>query len=270
MALLEILGYIGAALIGLSLGLIGGGGSILTVPVLVYLFALNPVMATAYSLFIVGVTSLVGSYSYFTKGLISLRTAVVFGLPSMMAVYITRKWVVPAIPNEICVGDAFCLSKGALIMVVFAVMMVAAATAMIRRRGPDAGDSTSPKNAGAWRFLAIPTEGVVVGFLTGLVGAGGGFLIIPALVLFGGLDMKKAVGTSLLIIAAKSLVGFVGDLANYAVDWGFLLVFTGIAIVGILIGGKLAQKIHSHHLKRGFGWFVLAMGGYVLIKELFF
>ncbi len=158
---------------------------------------------------------------------------------------------------------------GGLIMVLFAVMMVAAATAMIRERKPDAVDRTSPKTGGAWRFLAIPTEGVVVGFLTGLVGAGGGFLIIPALVLFGRLDMKMAVGTSLLIIAAKSLVGFVGDLANYSVDWTFLSVFTGIAIVGILIGGGLAQKIHSRHLKRSFGWFVLAMGGYVLIKELF-
>lgn len=266
---MEILGYISAALIGLSLGLIGGGGSILTVPVLVYLFLLNPVMATAYSLFIVGTTSLVGSYSYFKKELISLRIAVVFGLPSMVAVYITRKWVVPAIPNEICVGEAFCFSKGALIMVIFAAMMVAAATAMIRDRKPTDVKPISSKRFGAWRFLAIPTEGAVVGFLTGLVGAGGGFLIIPALVLFGGLDMKKAVGTSLLIIAAKSLFGFVGDLANYSMDWVFLSVFTGIAIVGILLGGRLAQRIHSRHLKRGFGWFVLVMGAYVLIKELF-
>ena len=269
--MIEIVGYIGALLIGLSLGLIGGGGSILTVPVLAYLFGFSPVMATAYSLFVVGTTSLAGSYSFYKRGLVSLKTAVVFGIPAMTMVYATRAFIVPAIPDSIATLGDFEVTKGILIMVLFAVLMIFASFTMVigrKKVSPDVGGDKPQKQK--FNYAGILVEGVVVGFLTGLVGAGGGFLIIPALVIFSKLDMKMAVGTSLLIIAAKSLFGFLGDIGNYDIEWGFLLLFTGISIVGILIGSALSTKIDGDKLKKGFGYFVLVMGLYILIKELFF
>jgi hypothetical protein len=268
--MMEIFGYVAALLIGLSLGLIGGGGSILTVPVLAYLFGFNPVMATAYSLFVVGSTSLAGSYSFYRRGLVSLKTALIFGVPSMAMVYITRKFIVPAIPEAIFTVGDFEVTKGILIMVLFAALMVFASFSMIKGRKKIMSDLKSDEvEEQKFNYPAILLEGAIVGFLTGLVGAGGGFLIIPALVIFSKLDMKLAVGTSLLIIAAKSLVGFLGDVANYEIDWTFLLIFTAISVVGIFLGSALSKKIEGDKLKKGFGYFVLVMGVYILIKELF-
>jgi len=268
--MMEILGYVAALLIGLSLGLIGGGGSILTVPVLAYLFGFNPVMATAYSLFVVGSTSLAGTYSFYRRGLVSLKTALIFGLPSMAMVYITRKFIVPAIPEAIFTIAGFEVTKGILIMVIFALLMVFASFSMIKSRKRIMADLKSDEVAEQkFNYPAILLEGTIVGFLTGLVGAGGGFLIIPALVIFSKLDMKLAVGTSLLIIAAKSLVGFLGDVSNYQIDWVFLLIFTGISVVGIFLGSALSKRIEGDKLKKGFGYFVLLMGIYILVKELF-
>jgi uncharacterized membrane protein YfcA len=258
-----IVGYFAAALIGLSLGLIGGGGSILTVPVLVYLFGVDAVTATAYSLFIVGTTSLVGTWPKQREGLVDLKTALIFGAPSIVAVYLTRAWLVPFIPDPVFTAGEFELSKRLLLMGLFAILMVFASVSMIRDKKPVATASGEQ----GFRYGLILLEGAVVGVLTGLVGAGGGFLIIPALVLFTGLPMKKAVGTSLLIIAAKSLIGFTGDLGQLQPDWSLLLVVTGIAIVGILLGNVLARRIDGNRLKKGFGWFVLVMGIYILIKE---
>ncbi|MFN3530382.1 MAG: sulfite exporter TauE/SafE family protein [Bacteroidia bacterium] len=259
-----IIGYFAAALIGLSLGLIGGGGSILTVPVLVYLFGIDAVTATAYSLFIVGTTSLVGSYPKYREGLVDLRTAIIFGAPSIIAVYLTRAYLIPIIPEQLFTLGSFVLNKRLLLMGLFALLMVFAAFSMIRDK--KTGVKTSHKDTG-FKYGLILAEGAVVGVLTGLVGAGGGFLIIPALVLFTGLPMKKAVGTSLLIIAAKSMIGFTGDLKNLQPDWSLLLIVTGIAIAGILLGNRLARNIDGQKLKKGFGWFVLVMGIYILIKE---
>jgi uncharacterized membrane protein YfcA len=267
--MLEISGYIGAVLIGVSLGLIGGGGSILTVPVLVYLIGTSPVMATAYSLFIVGTSSLVGSIRYARKGQLDLKTAMYFGIPSIIAVYLTRRFLVPAIPDEVFSSTGFNLTKDLLLMLLFAALMVVASLGMIRRRTSATTDKKTEHRAGWVTPLVILVEGFVVGTLTGLVGAGGGFLIIPALVLFAGLEMKVAIGTSLLIIAAKSLIGFSGDLANYSIEWPFLLSFTGLAIIGIFIGSFLATKIDGSKLKTAFGWFVLVMGVFILWKELF-
>jgi uncharacterized membrane protein YfcA len=263
---MEIAGYLAAVLIGVSLGLIGGGGSILTVPVLVYLFAIEPVLATAYSLFIVGSTALVGGIQSVIKKRVSHKTAFVFAVPAFIAVYLTRRYLMPIIPDELFHIGSYMLSKDVAIMLFFALIMVAAAISMIRnKRKEEPCDNCEPE----FNFPMIILEGLVVGVLTGLVGAGGGFLIIPALVLFAKLPMKMAVGTSLLIIAAKSLIGFLGDIgSNLAIDWPFLLTITGIAIGGIFIGSYLTKFINGAKLKAGFGWFVLVMAAYIIVNEL--
>lgn len=262
---MEILGYIGAALMGLTLGLIGGGGSILTVPILVYLFGVETSLSTAYSLFIVGLTSLIGSFSHMKLGNVHWRTAIVFGIPSIVSVYLTRHFIVPAIPDPIFSIDAFTLTKGMGILMFFAIIMVMASYTMIRKPKKAAEGSGEV----AFNYPMILLEGLVVGVVTGLVGAGGGFLIIPALVLLAKLPMKQAVGTSLIIIASKSLLGFLGDLRpEVNIDWTFLLIFSSIAIVGILVGAMLSKKISGDKLKPAFGWFVLIMGVYIIIDQL--
>lgn len=278
---MEILGYIGAVLMGLSLGLIGGGGSILTVPILVYLFQVDAVLATAYSLFIVGLTSLVGSFSHIKLGNIHWRTAIVFGIPSIISVFLTRSFLVPMIPDPIMTfgqeatgGAAFVLTKSVGLLLLFAVIMVMAAYSMITPSKKASADQSkvveSDDQQPKFNYPLILSEGAIVGVVTGLVGAGGGFLIIPALVLLAKLPMKQAVGTSLMIIAAKSLIGFVGDMrGNEVIDWSFLAVFSSIAVVGILIGSWLSKRIPGEKLKPAFGWFVLVMGTYIIIKELF-
>jgi uncharacterized membrane protein YfcA len=264
---MAIAGYIGALMMGLSLGLIGGGGSILTVPILVYLFGVDAVAATAYSLFVVGLTSVVGSVSHMRMGNIDWKTALVFGVPSILAVFLVRKWVVPAIPDVLFTAGGFVVTKSIFLLVLFAALMLLASYSMIRKptaRAP--GTATAPR---AFNFPLILGEGLVVGGITGLVGAGGGFLIIPALVLMAGLPMKQAVGTSLIIIAAKSLIGFTGDLTGgMAIDWNFLSIFSAVAIAGILLGSRLSVHISESKLKPAFGWFVLVMGAYMMVREL--
>jgi uncharacterized protein len=261
-----IIGYIASLVIGISLGLIGGGGSILTVPVLVYLMGVNPVLATAYSLFIVGATSLAGVFPKYKQGLVNLKTALIFGLPAILAVFLTRKFIIPAIPTELFRIDDFVFTKSILLMVLFAILMVFASISMIRGKK----EEDEPDSKQVFNYPLIFIEGIVVGMLTGLVGAGGGFLIIPALVILSKLPMKQAVGTSLLIIAAKSLIGFTGDLGNITIDWVLILTVTGLAVIGIFIGNSMSKKIDGTKLKKGFGWFVLIMGIYILVKELFF
>lgn len=260
--MLEIIAYISAVLIGITLGLIGGGGSILTVPVLYYMLQFSSVMATAYSLFIVGASALAGAVRYARAGLIDLRTAVIFGAPSILAVFLTRTYVVPAIPDEVFSVGSMVVTRDMLLMVLFASLMVFASISMISPRKKQASAQAASKS-----FIIPVVEGLVVGTLTGLVGAGGGFLIIPALILFSGMEMKTAIGTSLVIIATKSLIGFAGDAMQYSIDWTFLAGFTALAVVGILIGSVLATKIDGQKLKKGFGWFVLFMGVLILLKE---
>ncbi len=260
-----IVGYLASALIGISLGLIGGGGSILTVPVLVYLFGVDPVLATAYSLFIVGSTSLVGALPKYREGMVNLKTALIFGLPSIVAVYATRAYIVPMIPDPVFTLGGMVVSKAMFMMGLFALLMVFASISMIRDK--KGASDTSESEPQRFNYPAILLEGTVVGVLTGLVGAGGGFLIIPALVLFSKLPMKQAVGTSLLIIAAKSLFGFTGDLSHYQMDWSLLLSVTALAIVGIVVGNRLSRNVDGQKLKKAFGWFVLVMGIYILAKE---
>lgn len=263
---MEIIGYLGAILMGVSLGLIGGGGSILTVPILVYLFNVNAELSTAYSLFIVGLTSLFGSFTHMRMGNIHWRTAIVFGIPAIISVYITRHFIVPAIPDPIFSASSFELGKDMGILILFAIIMVLASYSMIKKGKPKAeGESQEV----SYNYPLILAEGLIVGLVTGLVGAGGGFLIIPALVVLAKLPMKQAVGTSLIIIASKSLLGFLGDLGRgQAIDWNFLVVFSAIAVGGIFLGAFLSKKISGEKLKPAFGWFVLIMGIYIIVKTL--
>ena len=267
-ALMEIAGYIASLFIGLSLGLIGGGGSILTVPVLVYLFGISPVLSTSYSLFVVGSTSLVGAFNNYRKGFVQIKTAFLFGLTSITTVFLTRKFLIPAIPKTFGKIGSVEITEAIVTMVLFAILMVIAAIAMIKSK-TIAVNETTPEHKKI-NLLKLSTYGIVIGLATGLLGAGGGFLLIPTLVLLVKLPMKEAVGTSLFIIALNSLIGFTGDLGHFFIDWFFLFKVTCIAITGIFIGGFISKKIPGDKLKKGFGWFVLAMGIYIIIKEVLF
>ncbi len=262
---MEIAGYIASLFIGISLGLIGGGGSILTVPVMVYLFAVPTMQAISYSLFVVGVTSLVGAFNNYRKGQVSLNTAIIFGSTSIITVFITRKYIIPALPeNLFTIGD-FTFTLSLVTMLLFAIVMLIASVAMIKgRKKKLVGEARKDVKAAIPKLLSY---GVGIGFITGLLGAGGGFILIPALVLLVGLPMKKAVGTSLLIIALNSLIGFLGDIGSFSMNWKLILTVAAIAIAGIILGGSLSKKIEGEKLKKGFGWFVLIMGIYIIIKE---
>ncbi len=262
MELQFIAGYVFAVIIGVILGLVGGGGSILAVPVLVYLMGINPVTSTAYSLFIVGATALFGALQHFKTGLIHLRTAIVFAIPAFIAVYLTRRFVVPMIPDIIFSTSFVTFTKDMFIMILFGVIMLISGVSMIWDKTP-----TESKESIQYNYPLILAEGTVIGLITGLVGAGGGFLIIPALVLIAKLPIKNAVATSLLIVAAKSLIGFIGDVQNLAIDWPFLFRFTGLSILGIFIGVFLSRYIKGSTLKKAFGYFVLAMAVYIITLE---
>lgn len=262
---MELFGYLAAILIGISLGLIGGGGSILTVPVLAYLFGVDVTLATSYSLFIIGMTSLVGAFKNYRKGLVNVRTAMLFGISSIATVFLSRRFLLPAIPDSLFTIGQFVVTKAFATMTLFAILMLFASISMIRSN-KDASKQYSANHES--RFLSnLLFAGIGVGLVTGLLGAGGGFLLIPVLVLLFRMPMKEAVGTSLLIIAFNSLFGFAGDIGNVHPDWQFLLTLTAIAVTGILAGSFLSNKIDGKRLKKAFGWFVMIMAVYILIKE---
>ncbi len=261
MSIIDYLGYFAAFLIGIVLGLVGGGGSILTVPLLVYLLGYNPVVATAYSLFVVGSSSLVGVIQKHQKKLVDFKTGLAFSFPSFLAVYISRRYLVPSIPDEIFKINSFTLTKEMAIMVFFAIVMLIASTSMIKSKAKT--EDYFIKQPYYKTFI----QGLVIGVITGLIGAGGGFLYVPALVLWAGLSMKNAVGTSLVIVSINSIIGFMGDLHSLQIDWVFLLTFSLLTILGILVGGYLSKYLSNKKLKKGFGWFVLIMAIYILIKE---
>ncbi len=263
---MEMLGYFAAILMGLSLGLIGGGGSILTVPILVYLFSTNPILATSYSLFIVGSTALVGGFFYLKKGEVDLKTGIIFGIPSFIGVYLTRAYLVPSLPDPALNVGNLVVSKPLLIMLVFAILMLAASISMIKNKKAQVENLKLNPHL---KLILIGVEGLVIGGVTGFVGAGGGFLIIPALVLLVGMSMRIAVGTSLFIIAAKSLIGFSGDLdQKIEIDWSLILTITGIAVIGLFVGIYLSRFISEQKLKKGFGYFVLILGSFILFDQL--
>lgn len=261
---MEMAGYAASLFIGISLGLTGGGGSILTVPVLVYLFSLSPTIAISYSLFIVGTTSLVGAYNNYRKNLVNFQTVLFFGSSSIITVFISRKFIVPLLPDVFFSIGSFTVTHSLFVMVVFAILMLAASISMIKSKKISTGKNEKQ------RFSVVVLYGILIGIVTGLLGAGGGFLLIPALVIVMKLPMKQAIGTSLLIIALNSLIGFTGDIGNHYINWKFLLIVTTIAVAGIFIGGFFNEKIDGEKLKRGFGWFVLCMGVYIIVKEIFY
>ena len=257
---MEILGYVGALFIGLVLGLTGGGGSILTVPILVYLMSISPVTATAYSLFIVGTTSTFGAIQNYRKNLVDIKSGFLFAIPSFIAVYLTRKYIVPRIP-DIILEAPILITKNTFLMLFFAVIMIFGALSVLKEKSQDT--TVEEKR----NLILIGIQTFIIGIIIGLVGAGGGFLIIPALILFAKLPMKKAVGTSLFIIAMNSLVGFTGDMQNLVIDWLFLLTFSAISVVGIFIGMYLTKYTNESQLKKIFAYFVLLMAAIILLKE---
>jgi uncharacterized protein len=261
---MEWIGYGFAILIGLILGLIGGGGSILSIPILVYIFNLGPVTASAYSLFIVGMTSLVGAIPKYRDHLVNFRTAFLFGIPSIVTIFCTRLWIVPAIPEIIFDMGGFLITKRFLLLGIFALLMILASFTMIRN------SNELVQEDHRFNYIYVIIEGMIIGFLTGLVGAGGGFLIIPGLVLLTGLPFKTAVGTSLLIIAINSLIGFLGDALYSEIDWTFLITITSLAVTGILVGHQLSGYVSPARLRHSFGWFVFVTGIYILVREIFF
>jgi uncharacterized protein len=260
---MEILGYVLSIFIGIILGLLGGGGSILSIPILVYLFKIEPVLASAYSLFIVGITSFVGAIPKYKDHLVSVEAGLLFGVPSIVSIFSTRRWLIPAVPDIVFQTESFTITKRIFLLSFFALLMTLAAVSMISGR-KDIEPGQDPKIG-----LTI-LQGILIGFLTGLVGAGGGFLIIPALVFLTGLPFKTAVGTSLFVIAINALSGFWGDVFNYPMNWPFLLSITALATTGIFIGNWLTHKITNYKLRRVFGWFVLLVAFGILLRELFF
>ena len=258
---MEILGYLGALFIGLVLGLTGGGGSILTVPILVYLMSISPVTATAYSLFIVGTTSTFGAIQNYRKNLVDLKNGFIFAIPSFVAVYLTRKYILPEIP-KIILESPILITKDTFLMLFFAVIMIFGALSVLKKKSQDT------QNEEKRNLILIGIQTFTIGIIIGLVGAGGGFLIIPSLILFAKLPMRKAVGTSLFIIAMNSLVGFIGDVQNLEIDWTFLLTFSAISVVGIFIGMYLTKYTNESQLKKIFAYFVLLMAAIILLKEM--
>lgn len=261
----NLMGYFFAGLIGISLGLIGGGGSIITVPLLVYVFHIEPTLATGYSLIIVGITSLVGGIRNAVAKLVDFKVAFLFSIPSLIAIYFTRHLLLPRIPSIIFSIGTRPISKDLLTMIFFSVVMILASVRMIKKQAIENEENKNP----SFSITQILLQGIVLGVVTGIVGAGGGFLIIPALVLLAGLPMKKAVATSLLVITINSLAGFAGDLGTGAqMNYPFLLTISSFAIAGVLAGTYLSKFIDGRKLRKGFGWFALSMALLIVSKEI--
>jgi hypothetical protein len=257
-----IIGYILAGCIGLSLGLIGGGGSILAVPILIYVMGVAPKAAIAMSLMIVGIVSLIGAIPHWLQGNVNFKTAAIFAPAAMIGAYLGAR--LAAFPF---ITETFQLICFGLVMVIASVLMIRKGGKSSKNQETVSAKKSDLSSHHQSHWLAIPLEGLGVGILTGFVGVGGGFAIIPALVLLGGIPMKEAIGTSLLIIAFKSATGFLGYLSQVELDWNLVISFTIAASLGTLTGAYLTRFIDAKNLQKGFGYFVLAVAIFVLIRR---
>ena len=250
---MAVVGFALAALIGLSLGLLGGGGSILTVPVLVYVLGYEAKQAIVMSLVVVGITSLVGAVGHWRAGNVNLKSALIFGVITMIGSYLGARLAV--------------LFSGGVQLTLLAVVMLTAAASMFRAPQAEPASLTVPPPPTKLPLITIGVVGLMVGVLTGIVGIGGGFLIVPALVLLGRVPVKEAIGTSLLVIAMNSASGYLGYIGTVTIPSSFLMGFTAVAVGGILVGTHLVRYVSAGVLKRSFAVFLLVMGGFMLYQN---
>jgi len=264
MSYLESVGFFGAFLTGIVIGLFGGGGSILAVPIFVYLFKLNPVIATSYSMFVVGVSAAIGTLVNIKKKLIEYKTALIFTLPALISVSLTRRFLIPNIPETLLSFKYFDITKEMGLMLFFSAIIILSSVLMMKPSTDVTVKGNTEKNYGLLIFI-----GLGVGVLTGLLGAGGGFIIVPALVLFARLNIKQAVATSLVIITFNSLIGFGSDMSLLVIKWDFLILFTALSIVGIFVGTYISGFVRESTLKSNFARFMIVMAAVIIFKELF-
>ena len=264
MSYLESIGFFGAFLTGIVIGLFGGGGSILAVPIFVYLFKLNPVLATSYSMFVVGSSAAIGTLINIKKKLIEYKTAVVFTLPALVSVSLTRRFLIPNIPDTLLSFESFDITKEMGLMLFFSSIIMLSSILMMKKPSTKTvTKSSTKKNYGLLIFI-----GLGVGVLTGLLGAGGGFIIVPALVMFARLTIKQAVATSLIIITFNSLIGFSSDVFLLKIEWNFLTLFTALSVVGIFVGTYISSFVRESTLKINFARFMIVMAAVIIFKEL--
>jgi uncharacterized membrane protein YfcA len=258
-----VLGYAGAVFTGLILGLLGGGGALLSIPVLVYFFHMDATAATGYSLFLVGVTATSGALHNVRRKAVDYKAALYYGIPSVTTVYLFRRFIVHRLPDIIFSTSYFTLTRDHLILFFLCLVMFGVAYRMIT-----ATEEAEMEENHTINHPVLALYAVVIGCFIGLVGAGGGFLMTPALTHFANLNIKKAIATSLLLVAVNSFIGFLGDMhSNLRMDWHFLLVFSVFSISGVLLGSYLNHRIHGLVLKKAFGWFVLGIAFIIIAKE---
>lgn len=257
--------------------MLGGGGSILALPIFVYIFGINPILATSYSLFVVGISSLFGTFKCYKTKLIEYKTILTFGLASIISVFLTRKYLIELIPENVNLAF-FEVEKGKLILLLFSILMLSAGISLIRSRdkqnnkdvnlGIKSNIEQITKKPTKFKSFILIIQGIIDGVITGIVGAGGGFLIVPILVLINKMDVKLAIGTSLAIISLKTIVGFIGSInQNSNFDYSFLITFTALALFGIFIGLRIGNNVDSEKLKKYFGYFVIICAIFIILKE---
>ncbi|MFN8287880.1 MAG: sulfite exporter TauE/SafE family protein [Chitinophagales bacterium] len=261
----HILGYVGALLTGMVLGLLGGGGALLSVPTLTGFFGLSAAVATGYSLFLVGVTASSGAVQNIRKKMVDFSAVAWYGIPSLITVFCIRRFVLPAIPQQIFTVGNFTLDKNHLILLLLSVAIFIAAYKMIFSKSNEEVEN----EAHSLNHGKLIVYAVLLGTFLGMVGAGGGFLMTPALMHYANLNLKKAIGTSLVLVAVNSLVGFLGDLSvNPHIDWLLLATFSAFSITGVFIGHALQSRVPTQKLRIMFGWTLVAIGVYMVFHEL--
>ena len=263
---MEIIGYVAALIVGVSMGLIGGGGSILTLPILVYLFGIEPLIATSYSLFVVGITSFAGVILKIKEKQVDFKMALLFGLPDLLGVVVMRTFIFPPIPGNLFLVHNHMVTKGELVLILVSILMLISSFLLLKRSSKLNPSIHENKQRPVFILMLI---GFLTGLLTGMVGVGGGFIIIPVLVLWTQLPMKFAIGTSLAIIAAKSIMGFVADKVNFNLEHNLILWISGLSLIGLFLGNTISRQISALKLQKGFGWLVILVGAYMFFNTLY-